>query len=66
MEMAFKEEERRQEYVMPTFFDRHQPRRRMCHRDVGGGLWLPAGQETQKDGDACWKDGVDDDTKLLG
>jgi hypothetical protein len=38
----------------------------MRHRDVVGGLWLPAGQETQKGGDACREDGVDDDTKLLG
>ena len=66
MEMAFKEEERRREYVMLNFFAQHQPRRNIRHRDVGGGSWLPAGQETQKGGDACWKDGVGDDTKLLG
>jgi hypothetical protein len=38
----------------------------MRHRDVVRGLWLPAGQETQKGGDACREDGVGDDTKLLG
>ena len=65
MEMAFKEE-RRQGDVTLTVFARHQPRRRMRHRDVVGGLWLPAGPKTQKGGDACREDGVGDDTKLLG